>query len=302
MSNGIPFLLLKQFLLHVVFTTVMSKQYIINLIGSVVFSIISCYSFASKAQLHPPLFEGILIDTTKVQINDFAINLVRYSYGKPTISLLAIHDDEDTGIKAGFEFIRFSGGSIIDSQYGGVRNFKFMNNAEEFQTDPNSIYTKKGIPLGISKFGPVDDDVVNHLERTGKAILKAYDPGKLGYMFTLHNNGDGGFGVASYLKGYELESTADSVYINFQMDPDDLILVTELKLFNKLKEANVNVVLQSENAPDDGSLSIYAMNKKIPYLNVEVQHGHIEENLRLIEIAIKALHDVYPDIKEKATK
>jgi hypothetical protein len=280
----------------------MSKQNIINLVGAIAFSICSCYSFTSKAQLHPPLFEGILIDTTKIQINDFPINLVRYSYGKPTISLLAIHDDEDTGIKAGFEFIRFSGGSIIDSQYGGVRNFKFMNGGEEFQTDPNSIYTKKGIPLGISKFGPVDDDVVNHLERTGKAILKAYDPGKVGYIFTLHNNGDGGFGIASYLKGYDLESAADSVYINFQMDGDDLILVTDLRLFNKLKKANVNVVLQSETAPDDGSLSIYAMHNKTPYINVEVQHGHVDENLRLIEIAIKALHEVYPDIKQKATK
>ncbi|MEJ7560270.1 MAG: hypothetical protein WKF66_18315 [Pedobacter sp.] len=280
----------------------MSKQNLVNLITAFAFSIISCYPITLTAQLHPPLFDGILIDTTKIQINDFPINLVRYSYGKPTISLLAIHDDEDTGIKAAFEYIRFSGGSITDSQYGGVRNFKFMNGVEEFQTDPNSIYTKKGIPLGISKFGPVDDDVVKHLERAGKAILDAYNPGKLGYIFTLHNNADSGFGISSYLKGYELEVTADSVHLNFEMDGDDLILVTELKLFNKLKEANVNVVLQSQNATDDGSLSIYAMHHKIPYLNVEVQHGHIDENLRLIEIAIKALHEVYPDIKQKAAK
>jgi hypothetical protein len=280
---------------------IMSKCNIVNLIGIIAFSILAFHSTISWAQIHPPIFEGILVDTTKIQINEFPINLVRYSFGKPTISLIAIHDDEDTGIKAAFEYIRFSGGSIIDSQYGGVRNFKFINNGEEFQTDPNSIYTKKGIPLGIAKFGPVDDDVVNHLERTGKAILKFYDPEKLGYVFTLHNNGDGGFGIASYLKGYELETAADSVYINFQMDGDDLIFVTELELFNKLKLANVNVALQSKNAPNDGSLSIYAMQKKLPYINVEVQHGHIEENLRLIEIAVKALHEVYPNIKQKAT-
>ncbi|MFP5078964.1 hypothetical protein [Pedobacter sp. JCM 36344] len=177
-----------------------------------------------------------------------------------------------------------------------------MNITEEFQTDPNSIYTKKGVPLGIEKFGPVDDDVIKHLERTGREILKAYGPDKLGYIFTLHNNGDGGFGISSYLKGYELDTAADSVFINFQMDGDDLIFVTELELFNKLKKANVNTVLQSENAGDDGSLSIYAMQKKIPYINVEVQHGHVDENLRLIEIAIKALQEVYPKIKQKATK
>ena len=85
------------------------------------------------------------------------------------------------------------------------------------------------------------------------------------------------------------------------MDQDDLIFTTELAIFNKLKLANVNVALQSKSAPDDGSLSIYAMHKKIPYINVEVQHGHVEENLRLIEIAVKALHEVYPHLKQKAT-
>ena len=280
----------------------MTKQHSANLLRFIVIGLLFCSTLSARAQqLHPPLFDGILIDTTKIQINDFTLNLVRYSYGKPTISLLAIHDDEDTGIKAAFEYIRFSGGSVIDSQYGGVRNFKFVNEGEEFQTDPNSIYTKKGIPLGIAKFGPVDDDVVNHLERTGKKIVKTYDPEKLGYVFTLHNNGDGGFGIASYLKGYDLETAPDSVYINFQMDQDDLIFTTELALFNKLKLANVNVALQSKSAPDDGSLSIYAMHKKIPYMNVEVQHGHVEENLRLIEIAVKALHEVYPHLKQKAT-
>lgn len=280
----------------------MTKQHSANLLRFIVIVLLFCSTLSARAQqLHPPLFDGILIDTTKIQINDFVLNLVRYSYGKPTVSLLAIHDDEDTGIKAAFEYIRFSGGSVIDSQYGGVRNFKFVNEGEEFQTDPNSIYTKKGIPLGIAKFGPVDDDVVNHLERTGKKIVKTYDPEKLGYVFTLHNNGDGGFGIASYLKGYDLETAADSVYINFQMDQDDLIFTTELALFNKLKLANVNVALQSKSAPDDGSLSIYAMHKKIPYMNVEVQHGHVEENLRLIEIAVKALHEVYPHLKQKAT-
>jgi hypothetical protein len=280
----------------------MIKKYSVGLVGSFLFSMFLCLSQGSGAQTHPPLFDGLLIDTTKVQINNFPINLVRYSYGKPTISFLAIHDDEDTGVKAAFEFMRFSGGSIIDSQYGGMRNFKFINDTEEFQTDPNSIYTKRGVPIGVEKFGPVDDDVVKHLERTGKEILKAYDPEKLGYIFTLHNNADGGFGIASYLQSYELETAADSVFINFQMDADDLILVTEVELFNKLKIANVNVVLQSEKAADDGSLSIYAMQNKIPYINVEVQHGHADENLRLIEIAIKALYQVYPDLKQRAVK
>ena len=261
----------------------------------------TCLLFQTKAQ-HPPVFEGILSDTTRIVMNNLTVNLVRYTYRTPKIQFLAIHDDEDTGVKAAFEYIRYSGGTVIDSQYGGGRNFKLSNQGERFQTDPNSIYTKKGIPIGIEKYGPVDDDVAKHLERAAKTILKLYNPEKLGYIFTLHNNTDGDFGIASYLKGYELENSADSVHINFSMDPDDLVFVTEPGLFTGLKKENVNVVLQSAKAPDDGSLSIYSMNNKIPYINVEVQHGHYDENLRLIEIAIKVLYQTYPLLKQKATE
>lgn len=258
-------------------------------------------SIIAKAQ-HPPVFEGMNTDTTFIALNNMSLNLVKYKYGKPGINFLAIHDNEDTGVKAAFEYIRFSGGSIVDCQYGDGRNFKFVYQGEEFQTDPNSIYSKKGIPMGILKYGPVDDDVVQLLDRTAKTILEFYGAEKQGYIFTLHNNADGGFGISSYLKGYELESAADSVYVNFQMDADDLVLVTELELFNRFKKANVNVVLQSKDAPDDGSLSIYAMKNKMPYINVEVQHGHQQEHLEIIEMAIKILYETYPHLKVKATE
>lgn len=257
-----------------------------------------CLTFKVKAQ-HPPVFEGLIIDSLQLQLNSLPINLVKYSFGKPTINFLAIHDNEDTGVKAAFDYIRFSGGAVTDCQYGGQRNYKFTYNNDEFQTDPNSIYTKEGVKRGLEKFGWSDRDVMKQLNETGKTILDFYGAKKLPYIFTLHNNGDGGFGISSYLQGYELEGTADSVHINFQMDADDLILVTDKKLFSRLKKENVNVILQSAQAFDDGSLSVYAMQNNIPYINVEVQHGHFDENLRLIEIAIKALFDVYPELKYK---
>ncbi len=209
---------------------------------------------------------------------------------------LAIHDDEVTGVKAAFVYINENGGSILDCQYGGTRNFKFIEDEKVFQTDPNSIYTDEGIPLGLEKYGASSEKVIAELKSVGKAIMKDYNPKKTGYIFTLHNNADGGFGIGSYLPGNELESAADLVYVNPNMDEDDMILVTELTLFNRLKKENVNVILQSPEAVDDGSLSIYAMQNNIPYVNVEVQHGHSEENLRLIKIGVKALAETHPQL------
>lgn len=250
-------------------------------------------SFVAKAQ-HPPVFEGLTIDTSYIVIGDLNINLVKYSTSEPDIHFLTIHDNEDTGVKAAFQFMSINGGGIVDCQYGGVRNFKFLYNEETYQLDPNSIYTQKGIKIGLEKYGPSNDEVIKEISQAGKVIMNLYNPSKHGYIFTLHNNADGGFGVRSYLKGYELEGTADSVHINFELDPDDMVLVTELGLFNRLKKENVNVVLQSQNAPDDGSLSIYAMQNKIPYLNVEVQHGHIDTHLNLINICAGIIAEIYP--------
>lgn len=258
--------------------------------------LLSGFSMRLWAQ-HPPVFEGLIIDTVHADIQNFPLKLVKYTSETPKVNFLVIHDNEDTGVKAAFEYIMFSGGSILDCQYGGVRNYKFTYNDDEFQTDPNSIYTTSGIRKGLEKYGWWDRDVARTLEETSARILKFYSKErKPPYIFTLHNNADGGFGISSYLKGYDLEGYADSLHINFQMDPDDLILVTDTEVFNKLKKANVNVILQSKDAPDDGSLSVYAMQHKIPYINVEVQHGHYDENLRLIEIAIKALSETFPEL------
>ncbi|HKG07814.1 MAG TPA: hypothetical protein VKB19_15200 [Pedobacter sp.] len=242
-------------------------------------------------------------DTAFLKLKDLDINLVKYSFGKPRINFLTIHDDEDTGVKAAFEYIMFSGGSIIDCQYGGTRNYKFSHQGTNFQTDPNSIYSYEGVVVGLEKYKNIDsDDVIRQLQETSKMILNYYNAKKHGYMFTLHNNADGGFGILSYLEGNALEQTADSVYVNPEMDPDDLVLVTDISLFSNFKKQNVNVILQSDVGPEDGSLSVYAMYNKIPYINVEVQHGHQYEHLRLIEIAIKVLYETYPYLKEKAAE
>ena len=245
---------------------------------------------------HPPVFDGMKTDTLFLDMHTLPLKIVKYSYGKPNVNFLVIHDNEDTGVKAAFEYIRFSGGSVYDSQYGDVRNYNFSYQGRKYQIDPNKLYSEYGVMEGLEYYGAVHPEVSAKLNTAAERILKFYNPGEPNYIFTLHNNTDGAFGINSYLRGRELELVADSLHINFNMDPDDLILVTDLKLFNAFKQQNINVVLQSRDAADDGSLSLYAMQKNIPYINVEVQHGHQLENLQLIEIAVKTLKATYPEL------
>jgi hypothetical protein len=245
---------------------------------------------------HPPVFEGMKMDTLFIDMHSLPLKVVKYSYGKPNVNFLVIHDNEDTGVKAAFEYIRFSGGSVFDSQYGDLRNYNINYQGRKFQIDPNKIYSSYGVMEGLEFYGAFDEEVSASLNTAAEMILNFYNPASPKYIFTLHNNTDGAFGINSYQKGHELELVADSLHINFNMDPDDLILVTDPKLFSALKKQDVNVVLQSKDAADDGSLSLYAMQKNIPYINVEVQHGHQLQNLQLIETAVKVLKATYPEL------
>lgn len=249
-----------------------------------------CFTLTVKAQ-HPPVFPAMKTDSVFIKVANLNITLVKYSYKPNGVRFLVVHDNEDTGVRAGFDYIRWSGGELIDSQYGGVRDYNFTYMDDRYHIDPNAIYTQVGVNTRLKKAAYSSNEVEKTILAAGKQIVDFYDPKSIGYFLTLHNNANGGFGINSYLPGYDLASTADSVYINFQMDNDDLLYVTDVRLFNSLKKANVNVILQSKFVSNDGSLSVYAMQNNIPYINVEVQHGHQDENLRLIELAIAALKE-----------
>jgi hypothetical protein len=224
------------------------------------------------------------IDTAVFMLNEKPIKLIRYHYGDAHIRFLSLHDTEKTGLKAAFKYMGIHGGCAIELQYGKVRNIDFTDSLKHFSFDPNNMFTYEGAYLGLARYSApqVHNGLPEKVRSLGDEVLKFGSLDSLGVMITLHNNYNGGFSVYSYTEGNYLHSSADDVYINSKMDPDDLVFVTDRRFFDYLKAKSINVVLQSMLVPDDGSLSVFAMQNDIPYANVEVQHGHHDENYRLI--------------------
>src|SRR3546814_2746703 len=81
-----------------------------------------------------------------------------------------------------------------------------------------------------------------------------------------------------------MDNAAAKVHINPRLDIDDFVFVTDPWIVDYLKGKNINVVLQSPDAPNDGSLSVYAAMLGIPYVNIEVQDGHLRQHRELIDI------------------
>ncbi len=212
------------------------------------------------------------------------INVVKYKGENLGLNLLIVHDNEDTGLSAGLAYIAECGGTVTDSQYGGGRNFSFYFQNKEYHVDPNSIYSMQGIYGNLKKYSSYNKELADSLIVISEQILSHYSGDPIPNIITLHNNSDEYFSVWSFLEGGELQLMADSVYYNPDMDEDDFVIVTNTAYFNYLKKHLVSVVLQSNNPVGDGSLSVFAHQRNIPYVNIEAQHGHYKEQLRLIKI------------------
>jgi D-alanyl-D-alanine dipeptidase len=85
---------------------------------------------------------------------------------------------------------------------------------------------------------------------------------------------------------------ASDVHLVAEQDPDDFFFVTDRMVYNDLKELGFNCVLQNnEKVTDDGSLSVYCGTRNICYVNVEAQHGHLEQQVAMLRALVGVLAD-----------
>ncbi|MBC7745084.1 MAG: hypothetical protein H7096_08255 [Flavobacterium sp.] len=251
------------------------------------------YCLQAQAQTLP---YGSSSDTATFMLNDKAVHIISYQYGLPHIRFIALHDTEKTGLRAAFKFMAIHGGYAVELQYGNSRDIIFTDSLKNFSFDPNKIFTPEGAYLGlaISSIPQIPTGMEEKIQKLGNEVLRFSKIDSLGFIIALHNNYDGGFSIYSYTNGNYLENTAEEVYINPDMDPDNFVYVTDRRFFNYLKQRKLSVILQSLQVHDDGSLSVYAMQNNIPYANVEIQHGRLDENYRFLLAINDMVKEIFP--------
>ncbi len=271
----------------------MQKKYLsyLFLLASILFS------YQLLAQDYAPLRQ----DSVRFMLRNKAVDVIKTTYSENGIKFLVVHDDENTGVEAAHQFMALNGGIITELKYGNVRNIKFdLDSFTNCEFDPNSMFTNTGAYKSLDKHASVSQEAIDLVKNLGDSVFQIYAGEKPAYIITLHNNTDSNYSIKSYLKENYLGTTAEDVFINPESDPDDLVFVTDRFFFDYLKERNVNTALQSRFAPNDGSLSVYAAMAYIPYINVEVQDGHVDENRRLIGI-VNAMMIVFNEKKQSST-
>ena len=202
--------------------------------------------------------------------------------GSGGFTLVALHENESTSVAAARQVMQTTRGTLIELKHTGAREITFSLQGKRYSIDPNRMFTDAGIRTNLK--GGHSTDAHNAVKRLAGEVVS-----RLGrrVIVALHNNTDGRYSVLSYQPGGQYARDARSVYVNPSRDPDDFFFVTSKRLFDALKQAGHNVVLQSQGVTDDGSLSVYAARKGIPYVNVEAQNGHLPQQIEMLRILLE---------------
>lgn len=238
------------------------------------------------------------IDRHPIPLGSTTAHLTVYDSDQPGLTYIVLHDNEDTGVEAALDVIRRQGGRLLDLQHTGDRNLRFTFDGATYAVDPNRIFTDAGRRATLADQSDVALDdlpgaVVDAVAAFAEALLMhyAFEPGRT--VVTVHNNTNENYTALSYAEGADYADDAAELYVVAESDADDFFFVTEPALFERVRDAGFNAVLQDNAAvTDDGSLSVYCGQQGMPYINVEAQHGKRDVQARMLAWLTEALQPV----------
>lgn len=226
------------------------------------------------------------LEIRDVRLGETLVQLAVTGGQGPGLDYLVLHDDENTAVEAGLEAVRRHGGRLVELRAQGERNVVFTVAGRRFRFDPNRAFTDAGAAATLAAQSPAHRSRAALAAVRGFAgdVVEAYLGDATGFVVTLHNNTDGGYSAASYAPGGSLAGDAADVHLPAGADPDDFFFVTTRELFDALAGRGFAVVLQDNEAvTNDGSLSVWAGRRGLPYVNVEAQHGKVETQIEMLE-------------------
>lgn len=256
-----------------------------NFIKLFTFLLIPCLLFSL---VQNSFATNVKSESISIELGDTTIQIAsyyKYKTDHPKIVFFNMHDNENTAVEAANNFINQNKGYLIEIKAQNERLITFILNGRNYIFDPNRIFTDMGINGTLKKYNKTYSEeafqAVKEFALRLKNILIQTDP-KI--IVTIHNNTNGKYSIHTYLPGNALANDAKRIHLNKDKDPDNFFFVTISLFFDYFAEKGFNVILQdNEKVIDDGSLSIYCTQQKIPYINIDVEHGYSEQQFEMIK-------------------
>ena len=219
-------------------------------------------------------------------LGDSVIKLVALQYGKRSdIVMLNLHDDEITSVEAAKLVLEETGGVLIKIDNYNKRLLEFTSNGKLYRFDPNRMFSLAGIRASLGKHSQVNKAATEAIRGFARFVLNKIPPPSP-TLIALHNNDADRLTIASYMPGNDYGPDVSQVVSIPGADPDNFLFTTDTRIFRHLKDS-FNIASQhNKKAVDDGSLSIYYGRRKKSYVNVEAEHGQLDEQVRMIRAVV----------------
>lgn len=229
-------------------------------------------AWAAEPTIHRQVYPLSAADT---------VQITRYCHPEAAgVYLFHPHDNEYTAKQVALEAVRRYPVCLIALEHRGTRRISFQSGESYADFDPNRIYSPQGRTATLSD--GLDEAAAHTTAAFAYAVLSALQPAK--FIIAMHNNTDGATNIESYALE-PLAGTDAPVFIHPQHDEDDYFYVNDPRAFAFFQSRGFNVVQQTEDVADDGSLSVYAAKHGIGYINIEAEYGHEAEQHDMLQAA-----------------
>lgn len=266
--------------------------------GILIGVLLSPFSTLAQSAVEKKTFE-ILLGETPVKINV-------YEKKGTAITFFAPHYNERTGNGIALQLIAAKGGRVVeiestDENAKPARRLKFLLKGKSYSVDPNRIYTDNGRTCDNA-----EPETIEAVKKFSNELLKIVFSSETGdklrdgekFLVAVHNNKDvtgaetdeakaNDLTSYSFVRGGKIpkavtgayQDQVSGVYLsNTEFDEDNFFFLSSAdaglaffaeKGFNVALQKPASNLLGKDCRIDDGSLSVFAGQRNIPYINVE---------------------------------
>ncbi len=223
---------------------------------------------------------------TSFTLGETMIRAKVFQRGASSLTMFNVHDDENTSVLAGKIVVQESGGRLIELAHSGRRFVEFNLDGQTYRFDPNRIFSDDGIRATLSRRSHYSEAAHRVVKEFTARFIKQFGLDREPVIVALHNTDGHGLTINSYRADGDKSSASATLHVSARRGAGDFFYVTDQRFFDYLKARDFNVTLQDDaTVPDDGSASVYFARKGIPYLNIEADMSHLDEQTEMVRAA-----------------
>ena len=219
-----------------------------------------------------------------LHLGDEKVWVHSYERAGSGLTFVNLHDNENTAAQAAKAFLREHGGRLVELQHGRGREVVVRLAGTLYRFDPNRMFSEHGLRKSMKYYHSLNQETFATASHFVQEIIQLIDIRSGQTVIAVHNNTEGKLTIRDYMQGQLYGRDTQRVHLEPAQDPDDYFFVSSPVHFQALARTGNNVALRSEAPPDRGTLGGYACAQGADYILVEAQHGHLKEQVEMLEL------------------